>query len=74
MVLSWIRGKGEGGGDGRKPRRTVSGEGTIPWSLWFRPQTSVMGAVAGGGDNASRTVGAVGGRESERNWVTAVVQ
>lgn len=52
----------------------LSDEGTIPWCPWFCPQTSVLGVVAGGGDKAGRTVGAVCGRESERNWVTAVVQ
>ena len=74
MVLSWVGGRQKGGGDGKKPKRTVSDEGTIPRYSWFCPQTSAMGVVAGGGDNASRTVGAVGGRESGRNWVAAVVQ
>lgn len=37
-------------------------------------QTSVVGVAAGRGDKASRTVGVVGGRESERSWITAVVQ
>lgn len=69
VVPSWM-----GCGGLADYREGGGGEGTTPWRPWFYPHTSGLGVVAGVGDKNSRTLGAVGGSKSERNWVTAVVQ
>lgn len=66
MILSWTGGRRKGGGEEGNLGRTSLHRAPV-LGIPVYPQTSDVGVVAGGGDKASRTVGAGGGREIREN-------